>query len=272
MGAEMLFFGLGTLIERLLLSAFSGIVSYFKRHKTARNWALGILGVLFLACVILAIPPLSIGHYRLRPYAIFVAVISGLLLLPTLYSYANEDIAALVGKLSSFLVGVQLSQLQDQRRDLEDQRDQQEKEPDAGTQQRLHLFGTSLRLNLNELREYYLINKSQARTSFWVGVLAVILGLGAILVGVGLLFAGASQKHHIAVATLTAVAGLLGQFIGGTCLYMFKKSQDQSTHYYDRLTELQGILLAVRLAETITKEDAADKTRQQIIAALIGKK
>jgi len=183
-----------------------------------------------------------------------------------------------VDRLSSLFVGVQLSRLEEQRKDLENEQRIQQSEGSVdgdGTQQqqqRLQLFGTNLQLNLTELREYYLINKSQARTSFWVGVLAVLLGLGAILVGVGLLFAGSSQKHHIAVATVTAVAGLLGQFIGGTCLYMFKKSQDQSTHYYDRLTELQGILLAVRLAETITQANDANKTRQEIIAALIRKK
>lgn len=261
------------LLARLLVAVGDMIVKFFKSHKTGQTIALVLEIIFIVAALIVAIIPKDI-HLPLgaRAYGIFAVVIIALLMIPTLAAYTDKDITGLMGNFSSFMLGEQLSKLEKQRTDLEAQRHQQETSltsSDATTEQGLNLFGTDLQLNLNELREYYLINKSQARTSFVIGVIAVLLGLGAILVGVGLLFAGSAQKHHIAVATVTAVAGLLGQFIGGSCLYLFNKAQDQSSHYYDRLTELQGILLAVRLAGTINTGGLADTTRQQIILALI---
>jgi hypothetical protein len=105
-----------------------------------------------------------------------------------------------------------LTSIFDQRKELE-QKLEKEEEKD----QEEDILSTSLELNLNQLREYYAINKKQSKSSFRMGVVSVLLGLIAILIGVGFLYARPDTEGNVQIATVTAVAGLLGQFIGGSC-------------------------------------------------------
>ena len=258
-----------------LVALTDAIANALRSHKGLRNLILVVSVVCLAVALAIAIDPLAFRlSISFRPAAIITSIIFAYTGISSLLAYTELRLTQLANvrqqQSVSYVLGDQLRELSEERKTLEQRlADQSGSEAQRTPGEEKELFGANLELNLNQLKEYYVINKSQARSSFRMGVTAVLLGLVAILVGVGLLYAGGGQRNHIGVAIATAVAGLLGQFIGGSCFYLFNKAQDQSVHYYDRLTELQGTLLAVHLVESITNPELADVSRQQIALALI---
>jgi hypothetical protein len=100
---------------------------------------------------------------------------------------------------------------------------------------------------LTELDTYYAMNKRQAQASFQVSIIATFVGLGTILTGVLLFYF--KDNPRLEVSGLTAVGGLLAEFIAATHLYLYKRGLEETRHYFDRLSRLQDTLLAIQLAE-----------------------
>ncbi|MEU8608447.1 hypothetical protein AB0C29_10655 [Actinoplanes sp. NPDC048791] len=130
---------------------------------------------------------------------------------------------------------------------------------------------SNLELNLNQITEYYTINKSHARNSFRIGASAVVLGFMAILSGIGLLYYGDNDNPTLAVPLIAGVAGLLGQFVGAYCFYLYNQASRQVTTFYGRLSQVQDTMLAVKLCEVMTDVEQRTAVTVQIISALISR-
>lgn len=131
---------------------------------------------------------------------------------------------------------------------------------------------SNLELNLNQISEYYTINKSQARNSFRIGASAVILGFGTILAGVGMVyFKDGSAGTSLTVPILTSVAGVIGQFIGAYCFYLYNQSSKQVATFYGRLSQVQDTMLAVKLCDMLEDQSKRGSTIVRIISALIAR-
>jgi hypothetical protein len=77
--------------------------------------------------------------------------------------------------------------------------------------------------SLGEISDYYKINKQQARSSFVVSVAAIGLGLATLMAGILLFYKYGSSG--ISVSSLSAIGGLLLNFIGGAYFYLQRKCQ-----------------------------------------------
>lgn len=128
------------------------------------------------------------------------------------------------------------------------------------------IFDTIL-LNLNHLTEYYVINKSQARNSFNFSIFAIILGLITIIGGIWIFYFRDTQ--NLQLATISSISGILTEFIGASYLFLYKKTLDQLNYFYDKLTETQNIMLAVKLADSIKIEEKKAEIWVKIITSLI---
>ncbi|MDD2775314.1 MAG: hypothetical protein PHU06_05110 [Gallionella sp.] len=71
----------------------------------------------------------------------------------------------------------------------------------------------TIQLSLNQLNEYYTINKSQARNSFTFSVFAIIVGLATLLGGIWIFYL--RETPRVELTAITSIAGILTQFIGG---------------------------------------------------------
>src|SRR5262249_36326180 len=97
------------------------------------------------------------------------------------------------------------SELAPIRKEREAIRDRvKQKEPD--------IFDT-IQLNLNQLSEYYTINKSQARNSFRASVTAIIIGFITIIVGIWFFYFSEHPNQNLTY--MSVIGGVLVQFIGG---------------------------------------------------------
>src|SRR5712664_2646079 len=87
----------------------------------------------------------------------------------------------------------------------------------------------TIQLGLNQITEYYTINKSQARKSFSFSVFAVVMGLVTLIGGVWLFYFG--KTPNVGLAALSGIGGLLLQFIGGASFYIYNKSLAQLNYF-----------------------------------------
>lgn len=134
---------------------------------------------------------------------------------------------------------------------------EEDKEPD--------IFHT-IQLSLNQLNEYYTINKGQAKSSFQFSLFAIIIGLLTILIGIWLYYLGNS---NIQLGYITGISGILLEFIGGAYFFMYKKSLEQVNFFFGQLIKIQDTMLSINLAKNI--EDKVKKTEmlEKIIISLL---
>jgi hypothetical protein len=127
----------------------------------------------------------------------------------------------------------------------------------------------ALALDQKRLNEYYLINQSQARSSFRWAIFSMFLGLGTIIAGIWVFYFRATPDKFM--ASLSTAAGLVVNVISGLFLYLHSKTQDRSLYYYQQLAAMQKFSMAIRLVEA--HEDQAEQkiARDLIIKELLAR-
>ncbi len=128
------------------------------------------------------------------------------------------------------------------------------------------IFNT-IQLSLNQLTEYYSINKAQARSSFGLSIFAIILGLITIISGIWMFYL--KSNPNISLTMLTGVAGLLLEFIGGAYFFMYKKSLEQVNFFFGQLIKIQDTMLSIDLAKNIGSNDKQIEMTEKIIISLL---
>jgi hypothetical protein len=152
---------------------------------------------------------------------------------------------------------VKLEELQEERKDLKKRISSKSKSDILDT----------IQLNLNQLNEYYTINKSQARNSFRFSVFAIVLGLFTLLAGVWFFYL--RETPNLTMVALSGISGVLLQFIGGANFYLYRKSLEQLNFFFSQLVKMQDTMLSIKLCEQITKEDRQIDVREKIILSLL---
>lgn len=132
--------------------------------------------------------------------------------------------------------------------------------------ERSDIFDT-LQLSLNQLNEYYTINKSQARNSFLASVFAIIVGFLVIVGGI-ILYYTATQKG-LQISAITGLAGAVCEFIGASYFYLYRTSLAQLNIFFAELVRTQDTMLAIKLTEALTPEAKRVSATERVVAALL---
>lgn len=125
-----------------------------------------------------------------------------------------------------------------------------------------------IKINLNQLNEYYTINKAQARRSYSFSIAMIIIGFLVLIFSIMLWLFGKIGLNITIIATLS---GLIAEFIGATSLLLYKESTRQIQLFFEKLSYLQHIMLAVELTERLNN-DRKEEQIGEIISSLIVKK
>lgn len=234
------------------------IIALLRVFRSRRALQLGVL-ISTIALLSLSLAVTLGGHYWFTPWFADglervvppVAVLCGFLLLVCLISYTSFEIRP-GGQL-----GIELESIRHEREQITERLTRDSEGDVIGT----------IQLSLNQLAEYYTINKSQARNSFNVSVGAIVVGLITLLTGAWLLLA--KKNPNIQMATITGISGVLIQFIGGAYFVLYRHSLAQLNRFYEQLLRTQYMMLAIRLCSEV--DDSKEKTRLTgvIVTALI---
>lgn len=125
----------------------------------------------------------------------------------------------------------------------------------------------TIRLGLNQLTEYYVINKSQAKNSYTFSLFAIVLGLITIITGVGVFYLQSNQ--NLQLTAITGISGTLLEFIGGAYFFVYRKSIEQMNLYFNQLVKMQDTMLAVNLTKDIQNQEKQINLTEKVITALL---
>ena len=125
----------------------------------------------------------------------------------------------------------------------------------------------TIQLNLNQLSEYYTINKSQARNSFRFSVFAIISGLATIIAGIWFFYL--QENPNIGLTAISSVSGVLIQFIGAAYFYLYRKSLEQLNFFFSQLVKMQDMMLSVKLCEEVSPPEKQIELREKVIITLL---
>lgn len=218
-----------------------GVVEFLRVHPGYRRMvaAFGVVGCIVAVAAWggLKIPGLTLGFLPFMivgPWLLYVATISG----PHFEVTFPQKVAA------------------EQREKAEKQFEQTKTVEDA------------LKLDLTRLNEYYVINQSQARSSFRWAVFSMLLGFGTIISGIWLFYFRGGQPDTF-MASLSTAAGCVVNLVSALFLYLHSKIQARSLHYYDKLSRLQNLSIAIRLVDAHEDTSARREARDTVIRELV---
>jgi TRADD-N domain-containing protein len=107
-------------------------------------------------------------------------------------------------------------------------------------------FGNLVRINVDNLGDYYTQVRVHTNNSFWASIVAG--GLGFILIASGLIL-GFSSSDSEAISFVAMGSGVLVEFISGVFFYLYNRTVRQLKDYHDSLLDVQNILLSFRIVD-----------------------
>lgn len=123
-------------------------------------------------------------------------------------------------------------------------------------------FDKLVKINVENLSEYYLLVKEHTKQSFTLSV--AVIGIGFILIagGLGIGFFKPELKD---ISYVSTASGTIISFIGGSVFWLYSRTVLQLKHYHDSLLDVQNILLAFKLVESTTDATERSNMTQKMI-------
>jgi len=112
-------------------------------------------------------------------------------------------------------------------------------------------FENLVRINVDNLSDYYTQVRVHTNNSFWASVVAG--GLGFVLIAAGLTWGFASGNAR-AISYVATGSGVIVEFISGAFFYLYNRTVRQLKGYHDSLLDVQNILLSFRIVEQSAPE------------------
>ena len=230
-------------------------IEYLRSNPNIRKTAFYISSflALFIGITIIYSTYIDTSNFislEVRDLLIVLFIIIAFFLFLTIVSYTSI-------KIAKGGIGQELNEIKKERNEIKKR---------ISKAPQVDIFDT-VQLGLNQLTEYYTINKSQARNSFRFSIFAIVLGLITIVGGIWIFYL--RDIPNLQLATISSISGTLIETIGGLYFFIYKKSLEQLNYFYDKLTETQNIMLAVKLAESMENEEKKTEIREKIIISLL---
>lgn len=110
-------------------------------------------------------------------------------------------------------------------------------------------FNNLVKINFKYIDKYYLQTQIQADKSFWLALIAAIVGFSVMITGIVLMYIGKTTPGYV-----SAASGLVSQFIAGVFFYLYNKTIISMAGYHRKLVLTQNIGLALRITEDLPDE------------------
>lgn len=230
-------------------------ISALQQNKPLRFRLIIAFGILFLVSIILIftaeffIYPVAAGLRQLTP---IISVVFGALFLLSLLSFAPIKIKSVRSFDFDFIESIRQERKEIEQRISENPRQD---------------ISSTIQLSLNQLTEYYAINKSQARSSFGWSIFAMIVGLVTLIGGIWLFYL--RDTPNLQLTAITGVASILAEFIGAAYFFLYNKTLNQLNLFYAQLVRLQDTMLSIKLMEDIKESSKQTGMREKLITTLI---
>lgn len=120
------------------------------------------------------------------------------------------------------------------------------------------------------LEAYFNRNLGQISYIFWLSVVVLIVGFAIIIWGIS---QALSSPNVVAPAVITAIAGVITEFIGATFLFIYRSTVQQAINYTKTLERINSVGMAMQILDTMpdeTKEgDLKSRTKALLVELLV---
>lgn len=116
------------------------------------------------------------------------------------------------------------------------------------------------------LEQYFGRNLIQVNLVFWVAVFVMSIGFIFIMVGVLLSF---HQPTITPPSWVSAISGLITQFIGATFMVIYKSTMAQASEFVTVLDRINRVGMAVQVLDAIDEGELKNQTRASIATSLL---
>ena len=130
-------------------------------------------------------------------------------------------------------------------------------------------FDSLVRINVENLAEYYSLVKVHTDNSFRVSIIAGVIGFIFILIGLAVGFINSSNTKTLSY--IASGSGIVIEFIAGIFFYLYNRTVIRLKDYHDSLLAVQNILLSFKIVGDTKDETEKAKMVNQMILFLIGK-
>lgn len=241
-------------MSEIIVEIISVILDWLRKNHVIRFWVIILSSLLIIITIVSYVAAQNIyfnGALIIRELAPGFIFFFGIIFLLSLASLTNIKIKG------RGIFEIELDTLHKERKKIQERLAEAPK-PD---------IIDTIQLNLNQLTEYYTINKNQARNSFRFSIFALIVGFITIIGGIWLFYF--NNIPNISLTLISSISGTLLEFIGGAYFYLYRKSIDQLNFFFIQLVKMQDTMLSIRLCEQITPEDKQIEIREKIIFTLL---
>lgn len=121
-----------------------------------------------------------------------------------------------------------------------------------------------LERNFKQLSAYYQESLAQSSKSFISASTMCFLGFSLLAVGIVLMFFGETESAYI-----TAVSGVLAEFIALTIFKVFKESINKASDYHKKLLISQNMAMGIQMAKDVDDQKIKNELNTEIVKALI---
>jgi hypothetical protein len=128
----------------------------------------------------------------------------------------------------------------------------------------IDFFTKLVEINFKYLDQYYLQTQEQADKSFWLSVIAGVVGFIIIITGVIMMFLNADKNFQ--PSYITTGAGVITEFIASVFFYLYNRTILKMSQYHQKLVITQNISLALKTADAL--HESKEKVLEKIIESL----
>jgi hypothetical protein len=123
-------------------------------------------------------------------------------------------------------------------------------------------------INMKEIKEYYVLSKNMAKSSFRLSVSMCLLGFTLISSSIISIYI---LDISLGSAVVPAVGGAIVEVVAGTTLIVYKQSLDQLNKYYEALHDNERFLSVLNITDKISP-DKKDDVYMEIIRSQLNQK
>ena len=124
------------------------------------------------------------------------------------------------------------------------------------------VFKYILLINVSELEGYVAQTRAQAEQSFRLAKVVASVGFAILGVGITLaIYLSVIGRPTLEAAYLTAVAGVLTEFISGVFFYLYNRTLQQINLFHDKLVSMQHMSMAYLATGLVSDRTKGDQAR-----------
>jgi dihydroxyacetone kinase DhaKLM complex PTS-EIIA-like component DhaM len=116
------------------------------------------------------------------------------------------------------------------------------------------------------LEKYMNQNLRQVSYIFWLTVIIMLSGFNLIVIGVNKIF---NDPTNFAPAILSAVSGILVDFIGATFLVVYKSIMSQAKEYVLILERINAVRMSIEALQRITDETIKNLATKDLVKQIL---